>query len=470
MTPSAAATAIVPVKAVKHGAVWSFPHERLTWQDVLAAPLGIISAARAAEPANDVVFVVNTQNPGLSSGIPLDPTVATSSGPLAGNGIPVGIPQVVLAGGNTYASFSTNGGQTFVTLDPTAIFPNTDDGGVCCDQVIHYSPDIDRFFWLMQFNAGSNGKNRLRLAIASPADLRASGGTAWSYWDLTAAFYGVVNTILDYPDLSVGKNSLFISVDGDNGLVVSRIALSQLLAGGTIFVQFTSPADGQSAYGVHLIQNPWDQVFWAGHPTNSRLRVFSIKDGDNQYHWRDVDIDSYPNSDFTSLSPDGSNWLGSLFSGGPGGVRLNVLGVDQVMFEWMGGRGGNFKQSQVQMATIKLPDYSVISQTQIWNPDFAFGYASFTMANSLIGVSLAYGGGGWYGSPAVGILGDGVFYSVCESSSNAGRFGDYATVRQALPGVGGLLSAEVYCRTPADFDPHYVLFGRSSDIDPPPIG
>jgi hypothetical protein len=420
------------------------------------------------DPANDMVFLQNTSIGAASSGIPVDPSVASSTG--------ASIPEVILSSGNTYGAMSTDGGNTFTILDPTTIFPNTDasgnliDGGLCCDQVIHYSASVDRFFWLMLFRAGSNGQNRLRLASASPATLVSSGGTSWSYWDLTSSTFGIGNNILDYPDLSVGKDSLYLSVDGNGGLIVARIPLTQLRDSLTIQGGYTDPSNGQSAYGVHLIQNPWDEIFWAGHPTTSSLRVFSMKEGSNTYSWKDVDIDSYPYKDFTSNSPDGTNWLASLFSGGPGGIRMfDAAGVDQVWFEWMGSRGGNFLQPHIQIVRLRTSDYKVLGQTQIWNPDFAFGYASFTLANSLVGVSLNFGGGTEYGSPAVGIFGDEVFYSVCDSTANASRFGDYATVRQAVPN-GGLLSAQVYCvsKGPA-FDARYVLFGRSADVNPPPI-
>jgi hypothetical protein len=74
----------------------------------------------------------------------------------------------VLATGNWYAVYSTDGGNTFTSVDPTTIFDNTADRGFCCDQIIQYVPSIGRFIWLMQFDTGKNGKNRLRIAAASP--------------------------------------------------------------------------------------------------------------------------------------------------------------------------------------------------------------------------------------------------------------------------------------------------------------
>jgi hypothetical protein len=411
---------------------------------------------------SDIVFVRNTAY-GSTGGVPNDPSGASGGGESADL-------HFVFLTGNTYASYSTNGGSTFTQLDPTTIFPNDVDGGLCCDQVVHYSSNGDRIFWLMQFWAGRNGSNRLRLAASSPEALEASNGTAWTYWDITSDALGVGGKLLDYPDLAVGNKFLYFSVDGDGGLIVGRIPLIDLYNGGAVSVEFTDHADGASAYGNHLIQNAGDEMFWQGHPATDKLRIFSCKENSHQYSWKDVGIDKYPYSDFKSPGPDGSNWLGSLFSGGPGGVRVPETGGDEIWFEWMGARGGDFPQPHVQIVRFDSNTLRVIAQTQIWNPDIAFGYASFAVASTReVGMSLAYGGGGSYGTAAVGIFGDYVVYQVCTSSANATRYGDYSTIRKASPDEG-LYSAVGYCTRPGPaFEPHYVLFGRSGSVNPAPI-
>ena len=53
-----------------------------------------------------------------------------------------------------------------------------------------------------------------------------------------------------------------------------------------------------------------------------------------------------------------------------------------------------------------------MEQTQVWNPDHAFAYPSLTTnSDNEVGISLAWGGGPtFYGSHAVGILGDFVLW------------------------------------------------------------
>src|SRR2546425_5882736 len=110
---------------------------------------------------------------------------------------------VIFVSANWRVAYSLDGGGTFTVLDPTTIFPN-DAVGYCCDQIIQYAPSIDRFIWLLQGNG-------VRLAVASPAQVKNSGGTAWTYWNLTPDVFGQQGASFDYPDLSVGNNFLYMS-------------------------------------------------------------------------------------------------------------------------------------------------------------------------------------------------------------------------------------------------------------------
>src|SRR5207248_10237466 len=198
-------------------------------------------------------------------------SIAEPSGSANGGGI-------IFVSANWLAAYSTNGGNSFTQLNPTTIFPN-DAVGFCCDQIVQYAPSIDRFIWLLQGTG-------YRLAMASPADVRNTNGTAWTYWNLVPSLFGKC-TGPDYPDLSVGDNSLCISWDaGDGsgctaGFQVVRTSLAGIQAGGTITLDFTDPANAPSSkiWGEHLTQNTGDEIFWAGHNGNTKLTVYSLKEG-----------------------------------------------------------------------------------------------------------------------------------------------------------------------------------------------
>ena len=220
---------------------------------------------------------------------------------------------VVLLSGNWYIDYSTDSGATFTTLNPTTIFPNTLAGGFCCDQVLQYAPQIDRFLWLLQYQSGGTGANAYRLAMASPQDVINSNCTAWTYWDLTSASFGIGTDWMDYPSMSLGDGEVYFSFDvldttadgvADNGLVVVRLSLAEIAAGGTINFRFTTPADSAVAWGSGVSQDTGNEVFWAGHVDNSTLRVFSWRNDSTTYFWRDVEVRNWPNGTLSSSGPE----------------------------------------------------------------------------------------------------------------------------------------------------------------------
>jgi hypothetical protein len=391
--------------------------------------------------------------------------------------------QTAFATGNTFGALSTNGGGVFSSVNPSTIFPSGPsmdsngvllDKGLCCDQVIQYVPSIDRFIWLMQFcGSGSNclqGRNRIRIASASAASV-AAGATAWTYWDLTSGLFGLTgaNQNMDYPDLAVGKSFLYMSVDNVGvGLLVARIPLAEIAASTTIHIGYTTPSDSATAYGGHLTQLVSDTGYWAGHVDNSTMRIFSVREGDNFYSWRDVKVNTWCNGSRVSTTPGGTNdWLAFGFPGNAvhGSVQRSNGRTTELWFSWTAGkrlangRSCGFPQSHVEIVVLNKANFGVISQMQVWNPTIAFAYDVLaTNAKGEVGMSLGYGGGGNEANHAVGFWGDFVVYSTTASTSSTNRFGDYLGIRRSSPN-SDRLSAEGY-GVVGGFDPHYVVFGR----------
>jgi len=434
------------------------------------------SASRAGI---SVVFEAN--NGGINGGsVANTSTTAEPSGASNGEGM-------VFLTGNWFAAFSTDGGSTFTQLNPTAIFPN-DNVGFCCDQIVQYVPSIDRFLWLLQGSTTATTAGGYRLASASPAAIVNSGGTAWTYWNLTPLVFGQpAGTGFDYPDMSVGNNSLYLCWDAGSpcpsgcaqGFQVARIPLSQIQSSSTINIRFTNPNTGGMAWGSHITQNTLDEVFWAGHNSNSQMRVFSWAEGSNTYFWRDRNISSWPNNAPTSLTPDGQDWLAKNFNG-PGGnsfPRNGVIGAtrvfESVWFAWTAGTNSTFREAHVQIVTLdRSNNFSVTQQVQIWNPNVAFAYPalSWNSCTGEIGLSLEFGGDGNYENHVVGFWGDFVVFVTTGSNVGTNRFGDYVTIRQepatdANPGnlftaFGYGLNSVPPPGTGTVTDVHHVVFGR----------
>jgi len=401
---------------------------------VQPAPHGSGGSASISFPVNSPV--------GISSSTVAEPSGASGGG-------------VVFETENWFASYSIDGGSTFTKLDPTTIFPQS-DGGFCCDQVVQYAPSIDRFIWVLQYGQSklptdtttNNGPNRYRVAYASPATVKSSGGTSWTYFDLTSTtLIGTNNnTWLDYPDTAVGSNSFYLSADDVNngGHVVVRVSLSDIQSSSTINFSYTKPSDSAVAYGGHLCQNTGNEVFWAGHNSNSSIRIFNWPESSNTYNWNGISVGSWPQTNssnlMTSTTPDSQDWLNKL-SGFPGNAVLGIargsVGRDSkqgnyLYFAWTGAIGSGFKQPQVQwIALDRNNSFALVSQQQVWNSAYAFAYPAFGVnSQNEIGMSLEWGGGGNYENHVAGFWGDYVVYATTNSSIGTKRFGDYVTIRQ----------------------------------------
>ena len=414
-------------------------------------------------------------------------TVAEPSGASGGG--------VVFETANWYAAYSTNGGSSFTQLNPTTIFPNGSDGGFCCDQVVQYVPSIDRFIWVMQYgptspapspnpkNLPSNGPGLYRVASASPADVKSSKGTSWSYFDITSeVVLGTTNKPwFDYPDVSFGDTFLYLSADDMNngGHAVVRISLSDIKAGGTINFSYTKPSDSGVAWGGHLSQNTRDQVFWAGHNNNSSIRVFNWPESSGSYSWRDISIGSWPNTSssnkMTSTTPDNQDWLTKL-SNFPGNAVLGLARssaagdnkrTNQLYLAWTGAIGNGFKQPQVQWISLDINNnFALVSQQQVWNSGYAYTYPAFAVnSQNALGMSLEWGGGGNYENHVAGFWGDYVVYQTTNSNIGTQRFGDYVTIRQntANPAKFDAFGYGLDKSTPPGSsvsDVHYIIFSR----------
>jgi hypothetical protein len=438
-----------------------------------------IEKNKQAGGAGDPVVYTQYDPRGTSAtlaGAPPDPNAARAGG-------------VIMLSYNSRVMLSTNGGANYQELAPTTIFPsgptsdaagNPLDKGFCCDQIIRYLPQIDRFVWLMQFcGTGStclSGINKVRIASASPQDIiNTAGAGGWTYWDLTSATFNLGNTTMDYPDLAVGNNFLYFSADSvGQGLLVVRIPLNEIRDSLTINMGYTAPSNSSVAYGSHVSQDTGDAVFWAGHFDSRTLTAFNMPESSNQYFWRNVDIDSWPQGTITLVAPDGVDNFSFGWPGNAVTAATRRTG-NEVWFAWNASSNSNFKNAHIQVIQIDTATYRKTSQWQIWNDAYAFAdpYIA-TNANGEVGISLAWGAANTnYVSHAVGILGDFiVWYPELSTASPTGlanvRLGDYFSVSRN-PDNTLLYDASGYAvlerAAPATgwyFDPYYIQFGRDS--------
>lgn len=428
---------------------------------------------------------------------------------------------VVLMSGNLWLKLSVDGGKTFTDIDWTKIFAkDTTYGGWAGDQVVIYVPSIDCFvLYVQSFNGtGSNASvNAAKIALVSPADLKAFAGgrKAWTrQWDWTCADFGLSQRWLDFPDMTFGRDNLFVCTnvfvrDGAGndqivGKAVMTIPLLQLKAGGTVdysYAFFDTSAE-RGVMGSPAQNVTGNEFYWAYHLSNSKMRIYFWQDG-GTITARERDVINWPTGDAVAPAPGGvGDWITQ---------DNRIVGAtrrgNELWFAWTaasgrGAEGGfNFPYPQIQVARFDIgDDYKRVDQFAIWNPDFAFAYPSLvTNTDNEVGISLAWGGGPTLsGSHAVGILGDFVVWYGDASDTTverdlitggkvvkdaAGnpvlaptRFGDYMHVRLAYPDTrffgafGYAVKADPALAAPeiGKFVYSYVEFGRQYP-EPSPV-
>ncbi len=433
-------------------------------------------------------------------GFPVDPSGAC----VDLKSITGGVTQLVILTGNLYALISLDGGVTFKHLDPTTIFGNIPldglpkDRGLCCDMNLIYIPSIDRVVWpiLTRGSLIDSTKpdtslshwNRLRVAFASPQQIVDSGGTSWSYWDMTTATFGLnnQNAFLDYPDIHFTAENVYFSITATDEwrLLVIRVPLKDLQGDGTIHIGFTDPDTGKNAAGARLVHYSPDAGYWARHDTSSQLVVFEWPDGSDTYSWRTVPIDKWRDDDipddFTSLTPEGTNWLDKNSTAIRGGtVQGEFKGLAdsvnrRIVFAWNAPRTKGVPQPHVRIQPIlrKTAAGNVTwvaePSSDIWNPDFAFHHAHLASnPNGEVGISVAAGGSASEATPVAGFLGDAKLYRLGVSTTSADIWGDYTAIRRHWPKERYFAVSDYYLLGPKSklvVRAQYRMFARPADV------
>jgi hypothetical protein len=267
-------------------------------------------------------------------------------------------------------------------------------------------------------------------------------------------------------------------------------------------------------YQNHIVQSSANTMFWSALPDTSTLVVYSWPDSSDSATSHDIKISSYCNNDHSVIAPDGLNW---------NAAPTNALGATRtdpsvfcppdgcvgptrfLYFAWSAGRANPCVVSISQTITgrafpyvrvekVDLDRFMLVSELDIWNPDFAFATPALVSrpgsGSDEVAISLAVGGGGNYADNAVGFLNDFVVYVTTDSNSTQAngasvvRYGDFFDVRNSFAapsangqGVGystlgysvranlvGMSCAARGCNV----IPHYVQFGRDSELFPSP--
>ena len=381
----------------------------------------------------------------------------------------------VLMSFNWSCDASADGGANWKRLNPTTIFPETLGDGFCCDQVVTYVPQVDRFVWFLQYDKDAGGQGAFRIAAASSQQV-ANDPTVWTFWDFVAGDFGDAASDMDYPDLAYSESFLYVATDmmNANGRLVVRIPLNELAAGGTINFQYTDPAQATTAFFGHLVQQTGSQAVWVGQRDNSTLEIFTMPDAGNTYSSFTAGVATWPNGTLSSTGPDGNDWLTKLESS----MRFAVTGGVQrdngnIALAWTASKGAgtaggfDFPNTHARVVEVDMAAQSVVSEMQVWNPDYAFAYPALAVnAQGELGIILGWGGTNNHANCAMGIIGGFVVWFRDDSTRTVQRFGDYLTTRPAqrdrslFNGFGYFVSEVAGDPNSCTYTPYYVRYGR----------
>jgi hypothetical protein len=269
------------------------------------------------------------------------------------------------------------------------------------------------------------------------------------------------------------------------------------------------------ATGGRLTQSSSDAMYWAGHVDTSHLKVFHWADDSSSVDDHDVTVNTWCRTDYSSLAPDGQQWLDSSRTSGTGSVigatRTPPSGESEhgeVWFAWGAARDSasctqSRPQPYVKIARVDDTDFSANGEYHIWNSAYAFAYPALaTDSQGNIGVTVSYGGPSDFASTTAGYIGDFVVYYneasdvtltftqtdnlgniIVDSAGNPvlyTRWGDYFVVRNAGSSEDELFASEGYAVRLTDptlstsctvapgcgFDVRYIEWGRPAESPP----
>jgi hypothetical protein len=406
---------------------------------------------------------------GLTIGTPSEPSVAAS-----GN--------IIFYTANFSAGYSLDGGISWSTITPGSDLPSI-YGGFCCDQVVMFVPQVNRFVWLLQYWPDANRNAAIRMVIVSPAQLRAGTPRNWPRWDFDSNFLGQPRLGLDQPDLAVGTHFLYMTVDQmtAGGQVsqshVVRIGLGQLLRKDAMDV---STFTNDQAY-LHPVQHIQTRAYFVQHRGTKTIRVYYWDENSNQIAWRDIEHASVADANWTSLTPAPGNqdWLARTNSSGGYRIRGATLAHRVLWLAWSAGRDATiskteskalFKQPHIEIARVGAGTLRLLGEDTVSNDNHAFARPALdTTASGDVVMSFAWGGGGkWYPSQGAAFLtGRREFWSSLQNDADAvngatNPHGDYATIRAGWPSSECAVTIAVGWRSGQGVA-RLVTFGRADN-------
>jgi hypothetical protein len=341
-------------------------------------------------------------------------------------------------GGFAQAFYSSDHGETFTEIDTMQICAPFSQIP-CCDQMVIYIPKIHAFMWVLQTNEGN-----YVCSLASLEELKSSHGNLWHSYLLTASnLGGSITDRLDYPEIAVGDNFLYMTCTLVNkGMVAIRFSLADLsaaitkrasLPGEYLFypgMWSIRPAQNTGPNGYFVIQKSdselimikWPELYIGSGAGSGSGSGPSFPSTPSAYSW-DIPIATTPTLDWEVKLPEGPPvnvpWL-SVDPNPPSKISARITGLTRnggkLWVAWTGARKIKLKDGSTVPA-FAFPHISIViidittlglDHHYIYRQDEAFAWPSLaTNSEGHVGMSYSVCRNGSYPRCAIALLTDG---------------------------------------------------------------
>ena len=302
----------------------------------------------------------------------------------------------ILVTANAIAALSNDRGMHWSVIDPGTKFqPQPAGQEFLCDQVVLYDSDRDLMVWYMQHKMLEGVGNFYRLAVASGDDI---SNQNFSHYDISPTDINAnwTNTMLDFPDIVMTKNSVYISTNifnyntGDSykGAVTVRIPMDDIkqLKPLTYDIFTTAPQDaagfnnpGQFGNGNLRGTRGLNQatLYLGTQPdsTNSSLLIYAWDESSSSVNQHVVNITPWVGGrrgQYSAIGPDGRDFLQRV----DGRITAAWNAGSTIGFAWTAAPdlAGKFKNAHARVALISKKDMSLISEPNIFSDLTAYAY------------------------------------------------------------------------------------------------
>ncbi|HEX5225971.1 MAG TPA: hypothetical protein VFW29_12655, partial [Solirubrobacteraceae bacterium] len=355
------------------------------------------------------------------------------------------------------------------------VFPEA-AGGFCCDQAVIYAPEVDRVFWILQYNNEAKGENIIRVAWASPAAIATDAAHAWRYTDLESKPIVGAGKCFDQPHVGLAQGYLLMGINQCTGGRVNQSVMFELTLSTIekaelgLSYAISGPVGAIPARGQgNLAGIVPDLFYFVGQKSTSELRVFHWKAGEGSVYYEDVAIPTIATRNWASKTPGGVNWTKRQEESQATKVTGATLAGGQLWAAWSAGREtvdseGNTRAVHAQPAiegtiiSLNKDGSASASNSPVTysNPSFAVAMPDLaTNAFGEVGLSFEQGGATAYPRHVVGIVSGTPQYAFdvpgsADSNSVEGGSGsvgdpagDYTTVGVEYPATGCFTSSGV---------------------------